>query len=355
MARDALKAFCSIQRYMGDRSTGPDGKGDAEDIRFVADRGMCVVGLRKELYLQIYKQLNDNPSMKSVLKAWEVLCVMTNCFTPPQPLATIFQTYLIKHAFDQAKVIELLTDFKWKELQSAEQEKARLGLMAKYCLQKFNHTMKTPKGRVPSVEEINHFIEAPFKFNVFGETLQNVVKNPQNVDEKSGLPKVLSFLAEAVLLLGGHNAEGIFRVPGDLDAVIRIRMRIERGDYNLDGIMDSAVPASLLKMWVRELEEPIIPNSFYTRCLEISQVQAAMNVVDELPELNRRCLKYLAKYLQIVGDPANQPKTKMSVSNLAIVFAPNVLRCPSDNPLVILQNAKKEQRFVKIIVNYLDE
>lgn len=353
--KDALRCFAAIQRYMKDKPASQEGKGDQADIRLVADRGMCVVGLRTELYLQVMKQLTDNPSRQSYLKGWEILCIITNCFAPPVPLALIVQRFLEKEAFPQEKVTELLTDFKWKELKGKELEDAKLGLMAKYALQKFRHTMRTPKGRVPSVEEIEHFCEAPFKFNVFGEALENIVLNSENVDEASRLPKVLSFLAEAVLLLGGHASEGIFRVPGDLDGIISLKMRIERGDYNLEGVHDAAVAASLLKMWVRELEEPLIPNRFYSRCLEIHEVQAAMDVVDELPQLNRSCIKYLAKYLQVVGDPVNQPKTKMSVSNLAIVFAPNLLRCPTDNPFIILQNSKREQRFVKIIVNYLDE
>jgi len=316
---------------------------------------MCVVALRNELYLQLYKQLNQNPSQTSVMKGWEIMCLLTNCFAPSSALALNIDQLLGKHALPVEEYEAQLASQEWRKLQGQELNKAKIGLMARYCQNKFATIVKKPKSRVPSVEKIDHFLEAPFKFNVFGERLDNIVKNPTNVEDKGPLPKVLSFLAEAVLLLSGHACEGIFRVPGDLESVMMLKMRIERGEYNLDGIQDSAIPASLLKMWVRELAEPLIPNEFYERCLKIRQVQAAMDVVDELPQLNRSCIKYLAKYLQVVGDPVNQPKTKMSVSNLAIVFAPNVLRCPDDNPLVILQNAKKEQHFVKLIVNYLDE
>lgn len=340
---------------MGDRSPSSEGQGDAADLRFLADRGMCVVGLRSEIYLQLYKQLNLNPSTVSQLKGWQIMCLLTNCFSPPTPLSHIIKKYIAQHALSKERVNELLTNDGLSLLQGTELDNARLGLMASYSLQRLTSTMKTPKGRNPGISEIEHYIVAPFKFNVFGETLENLMKNPVNADESGRLPKVLTFLAEAVLLLRGHAAEGIFRVPGDLDSVMKLKMSIEQGKYELGEIKDPAVPASLLKMWVRELAEPVIPNSFYVRCLTIHDVASAMNVVDELPLLNRSCIKYLAKYLQVVGDPVNQPKTKMSVSNLAIVFAPNLLRCPDDNPLVILQNAKHEQRFVKIIVNYLDE
>lgn len=340
---------------MGDKASDGDGKGDAADVRFITDRGMCVVGLRSEIYLQLYKQLNENPKPDSVLRGWQIMCILTNCFTPAKPLYFIINDFLKKNALPKEEVEKHLETGEWKKLTGPELDKLKIGLMARYALNKLNIITRAPKSRVPSVEEISHFLVAPFKFNVFGETLQNIIKNPDNVEPDTNLPQVLSFLSEAVLLLNGHAAEGIFRVPGDLDSVISLKMRIERGEYNLDGFNDPAVPASLLKMWVRELAEPVIPHSFYERCLKTRQVQAAMDIVDELPELNRRVIKYLAKYLQIVGDPTNQPKTKMTVSNLAIVFAPNLLRCPDDNPLVILQNSKREQHFVKIIVNYLDE
>lgn len=340
---------------MKDRPADAEGKGDTSDIRFVTDRGMCVVGLRSEIYLQLYKQLNVNPRPESLLRGWQVMCILTNCFTPAKPLWPIINAFLMEKALPKEEVERHLETGDWKSLKGVELDKVKIGLMARYALNKLTIITRAPKSRVPSLEEIDHFLAAPFKFNVFGETLQNIVKNPQNLEPETKLPQVLSFLSEAVLLLNGHAAEGIFRVPGDLDCVISLKMRIERGEYNLDGINDPAIPASLLKMWVRELAEPVIPNSFYERCLKTRQVQAAMDIVDELPELNRRVIKYLAKYLQIVGDPVNQPKTKMTVSNLAIVFAPNLLRCPDDNPLVILQNSKREQHFVKIIVNYLDE
>lgn len=64
----------------------------------------------------------------------------------------------------------------------------------------------------------------------------------------------------------------------------------------------------------------------------------------------------MIKFLQVVADPTNQNTTKMSVSNLAMVFAPNFLRCPSDNPQTIFENTKYEQSFLKqLIQNYKEE
>lgn len=57
---------------------------------------------------------------------------------------------------------------------------------------------------------------------------------------------------------------------------------------------------SLLKLWYRELEEPLIPAEFYDRCVDnFNDPERAKQVVDSLPELNRLCLSYLIQFLQV--------------------------------------------------------
>lgn len=46
--------------------------------------------------------------------------------------------------------------------------------------------------------------------------------------------------------------------------------------------------------------------------------------------------------------------TKMDVSNLAMVMAPNCLRCQSDDPRVIFENTRKEMSFIRVLIQHLD-
>ncbi len=48
---------------MGDRSKGRNGPANVlEDIQWLLDRGILHGELRDEIYVQICKQLNDNPN-----------------------------------------------------------------------------------------------------------------------------------------------------------------------------------------------------------------------------------------------------------------------------------------------------
>lgn len=44
----------------------------------------------------------------------------------------------------------------------------------------------------------------------------------------------------------------------------------------------------------------------------------------------------------------------MDVNNLAMVWAPNFLRCPSNEPKVIYENTRKEMAFVRTLLNSFD-
>ncbi len=60
------------------------------------------------------------------------------------------------------------------------------------------------------------------------------------------------------------------------------------------------------------------------------------------------CLSFL--YKQKFADPQTIKLTKMNIHNLAMVFAPNFLRCPSDNLAVIFENTKYEQAFLRTLL-----
>lgn len=157
----------------------------------------------------------------------------------------------------------------------------------------------------------------------------------------SKVPIILPFLADGILALGGTKSEGIFRIPGDGDEVSDLRVRIDKGFYNLEGIDDCNVPASLFKLWLRELQEPLIPADMYNACIQAAEdPEQVVELVKALPTNNRRVLLFVISFLQLFLPEGVQAVTKMTSANLALVMAPNLLRCDSESMAVVFTNAR---------------
>jgi hypothetical protein len=65
--------------------------------------------------------------------------------------------------------------------------------------------------------------------------LDSIFRLQQRTYADAKVPIILPFLADGILALGGTKAEGTFRVPGDGDSVGELKVRIDRGYYNLEG------------------------------------------------------------------------------------------------------------------------
>lgn len=90
------------------------------------------------------------------------------------------------------------------------------------------------------------------------------------------------------------------RIPGDTDAVNALKLQCDAWCFTPSQCLDPCVPASLLKLWYRELYEPLVPFEFYDECIEkCNDVDAVVALVDRLPRINRDVLKYLIRFLQV--------------------------------------------------------
>jgi Rho GTPase-activating protein 39 len=284
------------------------------------------------------------------------MCVVTIAFPPSKN----FEEYLKDFIRQHFTVVE-----------------NRVDLMARHAYRKIIVICKRgPRGKVPSSKEIERALDAAFNPSVFGETLEDIMKlqraaasssvndeedeegsmQPQDVELK--VPKILMFLTESIIQLNGFKSEGIFRVPGDADEVNDLKVRIEKGIYSLGDIHDPNVPGSLLKFWMRDLAEPLIPGSKYEACIDIGRLEGrngaeqAVKLIESLPEVNKAVAIYVINFLKKAAAPENQVVTKMTIANIAMVFAPNFLRCPSDNPICIFENTKFEQSFLRKLIEW---
>jgi len=231
----------------------------------------------------------------------------------------------------------------------------RIDVLAKHCLKRLAAiSKKGPRGKPPTLAEIETASDAAFNPSTFGEPLDAVFRLQERTYPTQKVPIVLPFLADGVLALGGTKAEGIFRVPGDSDAVASLKMRLDRGAYTLEGVDDPHVPASLFKLWLRELVDPLVPSEMYNDCIAFANdAEACCAAVERLPTANRRVVLFVISFLQLFLDERVLAVTKMTSVNLALVMAPNLLRCGSNSMAVVFNNAQYEQAFVHNLLVHL--
>uniref|UniRef100_A0A8C9RHX1 Rho GTPase activating protein 22 n=1 Tax=Scleropages formosus TaxID=113540 RepID=A0A8C9RHX1_SCLFO len=115
------------------------------------------------------------------------------------------------------------------------------------------------------VKAIRRVIWAPFGGGIFGQRLEDTVR----YERKFG-PRLAPLLVEQCVDFireRGLHEEGLFRMPGQANLVKDLQEAFDCGDKPLfDSNTDVHTVASLLKLYLRELPEPVVPfaNSLWT-------------------------------------------------------------------------------------------
>ncbi|KAG5835665.1 hypothetical protein ANANG_G00246420 [Anguilla anguilla] len=369
LKKEACEMFKLVQAYMGDRPSRLDRRHVA---LLVVTKCWLMPGLRDELYVQLVRQTTENQCPQSLASGWELMAICLAFFSPSPKFRRYLEGYIQRHLdlghahkfpqyiMDQQDMKNKKNSKSWKKRKQStdeEEEGLPVSTYAKYCYRQLQRVAVSggKKGlRKPTLEEVHHGRSAIVTPSLFGSSLEDVMERQRRLFPDRRLPWAQTQLSQCVLALGGAHTEGIFRVPGDIDEVNALKLQVDQWKIPED-LSDPNVPASLLKLWYRELEEPLIPMSYYRQCISsYEDPETALNVVQSLPQLNYLVLCYFIHFLQVFAQPVNVSKTKMDVNNLAMVMAPNCLRCQSDDPRVIFENTRKEMSFLRLLIVHLD-
>ena len=162
---------------------------------------------------------------------------------------------------------------------------------------------------------------------VFGVSLAKAMNRKLN---RHSIPTVVT---QAVSFIDAYGLEqqGIFRISGLNSLIAKFKSDYDRGlSVTFDSSTDPHAVAGLLKMYLRELPEPLIPFKCYNDFVQfevsdvVNRVEDFAKLATRIPQENYRVLCLLVEFLGRVE--ALHETNLMSVSNLALVFGPNILR-----------------------------
>lgn len=194
---------------------------------------------------------------------------------------------------------------------------------------------------------------------LFELSLVELMEFQKDTDPDLPVPVFLRNTLAAILEHGGANTVGIFRVSAESKKQYDTEIHLEKGKYKYPVANDPHVPANILKKWLYNLNEPLIPHGFYPYCVlhkdrESITESSIRGLLDRIPEINRFVLVEVVEMLSQIA--RNSEVTKMDFSNLAVVFTPCILDNPNISSLTsieAMENAKTEKLFVEVLFNVL--
>ncbi|XP_016423644.1 rho GTPase-activating protein 31 isoform X2 [Sinocyclocheilus rhinocerous] len=163
--------------------------------------------------------------------------------------------------------------------------------------------------------------------------------------------------------------DGIYRLSGITSNIQKLRQEfcseacpdLTKEVY----LQDIHCVGSLCKLYFRELPNPLLTYELYKKFTdavsvkeEQQQLQNIRSVIKELPVSHFRTLEYLTKHLAHLATLSHQ--TNMHARNLALVWAPNLLRSkevevPSCNGDIAFLEVRVQQSVVEFILNHTEQ
>jgi RhoGAP domain len=167
----------------------------------------------------------------------------------------------------------------------------------------------------------------------------------------------LAFLQDQITL------EGLFRISGESTETKDIRdAYVVRGEENVSfAKKDPHSVAGALKMWLRDLDNPLMTFECYQLWLDAMEepahlrVAALRVVMDGIPPGNALTMQALFPFLYKVTQHAD--KNLMTSDNLALVFAPTLIRSPSDEEnaqILMARSGGVTVALVKLLIDNCD-
>ncbi|XP_026773395.1 protein FAM13B isoform X5 [Pangasianodon hypophthalmus] len=187
---------------------------------------------------------------------------------------------------------------------------------------------------------------------VFGIPLEEVQQSGQPGHE---VPLLVRTIVDYIEEHGGLGLEGLFLVNGNAERVEWLRQRYDSGqEVNLEKEADLASAVSLLRLFLQELPEPIIPADLQTHILHLYQEysgedELARNmkyILQQLPQVNYSLLRFLCRFLSNV---ASLQEESWSISTLAAVFGPDIFHLDTD-----VEELREQESVSRILAELLE-
>eukprot|EP00057_Strongylocentrotus_purpuratus_P018655 XP_011673129.1 PREDICTED: rho GTPase-activating protein 25 isoform X2 [Strongylocentrotus purpuratus] len=196
---------------------------------------------------------------------------------------------------------------------------------------------------------------------IFGQSLLDTLTSESTTTTK----QIPSIIEQCVRFIKNHGMyeEGIFRLPGRTNKVKELQDLFDIGEKpDFEELKaDVHTIASLLKLYLRSLPEPVIPWQHYEHFFEAIKLyeereeDGKAELIRELallPRCNYNLMKYMCCFLHDVQK--YEKYNRMGVLNLSTVFGPNMFRANNEDPTAMMEATSMSQKFIHLLLAEYD-
>lgn len=165
----------------------------------------------------------------------------------------------------------------------------------------------------------------------------------------------------AIVESKGMNVTGIYRIPGNTAAITALTEQVNRGftDETLNDPKwdDVNVVSSLLKSFIRNLPDGLLPDEMYNSFIQADKFTGTnrlleiKSLINQLPQYCYETLSFLMQHLNRISQHCDL--NKMEPRNLAIVFGPSVVRTSNETLETAVKDMKHQCRIVEALVSHV--
>ena len=345
--KQAISCFNFILKITGVQHYSPNHKPLEKMIELLSS----TPDLYDEVFFQLMKQTKCNPNNDWLISTWSLFLIIGSIFPASKNTELWVKNFLLNYSKENNLDKSILPFVQLTLIKFGA--RCSVGEPDKAFIDNFKNGSFSSK----TCNEIALILlNCPYVFNV---SLYEIMWGQRRSFPKCPIPFFLHQMCQALIHRNALTSEGIFRLPGNMKVVNEMAAAANRGEDVLSNIavqnqtsgsIDDL--ASLLKLWTRELIEPIVP---YASVAQLLKAYTAGNTIEfvtsELPKLNLMTLAYLIGFLQYVSSFAAQ--NKMTAKNLAICFGPNLIRA-NDQAILLNFSSGSMNDIIELLINDWD-
>lgn len=188
----------------------------------------------------------------------------------------------------------------------------------------------------------------------FGLDITQVCKK-----EKTNVPMLIQLCVNEVERRGMREV-GIYRMSGTSTDIQRLKKAFETNPYVAELLLrdiDINSVTGFLKTYLREMPEGLFINKLYLKFVAafnipqtnlLERTKKMLDLFHRIPVTNQHTIIYMVEHLVKVNK--YESHNKMSLTNLATVLGPNILRPPTDT-----SNADSSDPFTAVVIGSMSQ